>query len=203
MSKTTASTLESFINSPLMPYLFGFIGWTLMWQFQIVLTKNIPGLEFALGISLIFLPAGIRTLSVLLFRFKGAVGVFFGAMVSTIQYMGHVASMDFWVHTMIGGISAFSAWVAMVIVCRLRSIDDDLSQIRFGDVVAIVFSQGLLSATLHQCLFRQFHFDPVFETQSWDHILVLWAAMAAGDIVGSMIVLLTAISVVNYFRSSR
>ena len=55
-----------------MPCLFGFIGWTVMWQLQVVLTKNVPGLEFALGISLIFLPAGIRTLSVLLFRSKGA-----------------------------------------------------------------------------------------------------------------------------------
>jgi hypothetical protein len=203
MSKTTASTLEVAINSPLTPYLFGFIGWTLMWQLQVFLTRAIPGLEFALGVSLVFLPAGIRTLSVLVFGFKGAVGVFFGSMLSTVGYMGHIASMNLWVYTTIGAISAFSAWVAMVLVCHIRGIDQDLNQVSFGDVLAIVFSQGLLSATLHQILFRQFHLDPVFETHSWDHIFVLWAGMATGDIVGSMIMLLSAISAVNFFRASR
>ncbi len=173
-----------------------------MWQFQVFLTKAIPPLDFALGVSLIFLPAGIRTLSVLIFGFKGAVGVFFGAMLSTLEYMGHVASMDFAVHTVIGAISAFSAWVAMVAVCHIRKIDDDLSQIGFDDVLAIVFSQGLLSATLHQCIFRWFHFDAAFETESWQQISMLWGAMAIGDIVGSMIVLLSAISMVHFLKSA-
>jgi len=141
MSKAKPNLLECAVNSRLTPYLFGFLGWTLMWQFQVFLTKAIPPLDFALGVSLIFLPAGIRTLSVLIFGFKGAVGVFFGAMLSTLEYMGHVASMDFAVHTVIGAISAFSAWVAMVAVCHIRKIDDDLSQIGFDDVLAIVFCQ--------------------------------------------------------------
>lgn len=174
-----------------------------MWQLQVFLTRAISGLEFALGVSLVFLPAGIRTLSVLVFGFKGAVGVFFGSMLSTVGYMGHIESMNLWVYTTIGAISAFSAWVAMVLVCHIRGIDQDLNQVSFSDVLAIVFSQGLLSATLHQILFRQFHLDPVFETHSWDHIFVLWAGMATGDIVGSMIMLLSAISAVNFFRVSR
>ena len=202
MPKIKANLIERVVNSPLMPYLFGFVGWTFMWQFQLLLTKAIPQLDFALGVSLIFLPAGIRTLSVLVFGFRGAVGVFLGAMLSTMEYMGHVASMDFAVHTAIGAISAFSAWVAMVAVCKIRKIDDDLSQIGFGDVLAIVFSQGLLSATLHQYVFRLFHFDAAFETESWGQIYTLWAGMAIGDIVGSMILLLSGISVVHFLKSA-
>lgn len=140
MAKTTATTLEVVINLPLMPYLFGFIGWTLMWQFQVVLTKNIPALEFALGVSLIFLPAGIRTLSVLLFGFKGAVGVFFGTTLSTLQYMGHVATMDFWVHNMISAISAFSAWLAMVLVCRTRGFLQSAEQLFFAAQIFVVMA---------------------------------------------------------------
>lgn len=202
MSETKPNPLERAVNSPLTPYLFGFLGWTLMWQFQVFLTKTIPQLDFALGVSLIFLPAGIRTLSVLIFGIRGAVGVFFGAMLSTLEYMGHVASMDFAVHTVIGAISAFSAWVAMVAVCKIRKIDDDLSQIGFDDVLAIVFSQGLLSATLHQFVFRWFHFDVAFETDSWREISMLWAGMAIGDVVGSMILMLSAISVVYLLKSA-
>lgn len=200
MPATKINLVERVVNSPLMPYLFGFFGWTLLWQFQVFLNKLVPQLDFALGVSLIFLPAGIRTLSVLVFGFKGAVGVFFGAMLSTLQYMGHIASMDLAVHTVIAAISAFSAWVAMVAVCKTRKIDDDLGQLGFYDVLAIVFSQGLLSATLHQVVFRLFHFDAAFETESWPQISMLWGAMAIGDIVGSMILLLSGISTVHLLK---
>lgn len=199
--ETSHPTLERLLNSPWTPYLFGFIGCTLMWRFQVVLVKMVPQLDYALGVSLIFLPAGVRTLSVLIFGARGAVGVFLAAILSTVEYMGHIVTMDFAVHVTISIVSAFSAWIALLAVCRLRKIGDDLSQICFSDVVAIAFTQGLLSATLHQFLYRWFHIDATFAAESWENIFLLWSGMATGDIVGSMVFVLAAISSVSFIQS--
>lgn len=59
------SRLEAMMNAPLTPYLFGFFGWYAMWLIQLQLTA----FDYALGVSLIFLPAGIRTLAVLILAF--------------------------------------------------------------------------------------------------------------------------------------
>ena len=100
-----ARFIESLINARFMPYLFGFFGWYSMW----LLLLQLDFLNYAFGIALIFLPAGVRTLSVLIFGFRGALGVFAGAALSTIEYIGHIPTIDFLNILSIAAISAFSA----------------------------------------------------------------------------------------------
>lgn len=188
--------LQKIVNASLMPYLFGFVGWLLMWHLQ----TQMPGLDYALGVSLIFLPAGIRTLAVLIFGLRGAVGVFVGAVFSTIEYLGHIPTMDLANVVLIAAISAFSAYLMMQVVCWWRQIGIDLEELTFGDVMTIVFSQGLLSATLHQLVYRNHEIDGIYADHSWAESFRLWAAMAVGDIIGSMILMLSAVTLVNLVR---
>ena len=185
--------IETIVNARLTPYFFGFIGWYGMWSLQLQLSF----LDYALGVSLIFLPAGIRTLSVLIFGFRGALGVFAGSILSTIEYMGHIASMDFFNVCLVACVSAFSSYLMMVAVCRWRRIGTDLNELTFNDVMTIVFSQGLLSSTLHQLIYSRHSFEAAYDHPTLAEALRLWGAMATGDIVGSMILMLSAVALVN------
>lgn len=193
----TANFLENLVNAKLTPFLFGALGWTFAWQLQLLIQQLIPALGYDVGVSLIFLPAGIRTLAVLVFGFRGAVGVFCGCIFSTIDYMGHLPSLDAFMLLIICAISAFSAYLMMQLVCWWRKIGHDLEELQFSDVLFIVFSQGLLSASLHQLVFAKMNLEGVYNNPStWDTFR-LWAAMATGDIVGSMVFMLSAIALAN------
>jgi hypothetical protein len=191
--------VESLVNGRLTPYLFGFIGWCLTWQLQLQLSF----LDYAFGVSLLFLPAGIRTLAVLIFGFRGALGVFAGSILSTLGYIGDVATMDFLNVCLVSAISAFSSYLMMAAICWWRKIGSDLNELTFSDVLAVVFSQGLLSATLHQMLYTHHIIRPNYDHPSQAEALRLWGAMATGDIVGSMILMLSAVALVNLFQRLR
>jgi len=188
--------LQTIINGSMTPYLFGFIGWQLMWHIQL----QLAALDYALGISLIFLPAGIRTLAVLIFGIRGAIGVFFGAIFSTIDYLGHVPTMAMAHMILIAAISAFSAYLMMQLICWWQKIGPDLDELTFKDVLMIVFTQGLLSSTLHQIIYIQHPIDIAYHQPSVTEAFRLWAAMAVGDITGSMILMLGAIALINAVR---
>lgn len=199
MQDSQPNLVEKIVNARATPFLFGFLGWYGMWLLQLQLNF----LDYAFGVSLIFLPAGIRTLSVLIFGFRGALGVFSGSVVSTIDYMGHIASMDLLNICTIAAISAFSAYLMMVWVCRWRHIGSELNELSFSDVLIIVFSQGLLSATLHQLLYTVHELGPAYDNPTGAELFRLWAAMATGDIIGSMIFMLGAVALANLFQRFR
>lgn len=193
----TAKFLENLVNAKPTPYLFGALGWMIAWQIQLLMQRLMPGLDYEMGVALIFLPAGIRTLAVLVFGFRGAVGVFCGCIFSTLEYMGHLPALDASILLVICAISAFSAYLMMQVVCWWQKIGSDLDELQFSDVLLVVFSQGLLSATLHQLVFARMHLEGAYNNPSvWDTFR-LWAAMATGDIVGSMVFMLSGIALVN------
>ena len=191
--------IESIVNGQLTPYLFGFVGWYLMWSLQLHLTFS----DYAMGVSLIFLPAGIRTLAVLIFGFRGALGVFAGSILSTIEYMGYIETMNFFNMCLVAGVSAFSAYFMMTLICWWRHIGSNLNELTFNDVLIVVFSQGLLSATLHQFIYAAHPLEAIYEHPTQAESLRLWAAMAAGDIVGSMILMLSAVSLIRLLQRIR
>ena len=196
MLSNLPNRLEALMNAPMTPYLFGFFGWYVMWLIQLQLTI----FDYALGVSLIFLPAGIRTLAVLIFGFRGAVGVLFGSILSTIGYMGHVKSMNFVHICIVAAVSAFSSYLMMTLICWWRRIGDNLDELAFSDVLTIVFTQGLLSASLHQIIYAYHPIEIAYDHPSQAEAFRLWAAMATGDIVGSMILMLSAVALANLFR---
>ncbi len=199
MSTHSGSLIESIVNAPLTPYVFGFFGWYGMWLLQLQLSP----FDYALGVSLIFLPAGIRTLAVLIFGLRGAIGVFFGSVISTIGYMGHIESMDLFNCCVVAAVSAFSAYLMMLAVCWWRRIGNNLDELNFGDILIIVFSQGILSASLHQLIYAYHPIEAAYDNPTKAELFRLWAAMATGDIVGSMILMLSAVALVNFYQRLR
>lgn len=194
---------ETLVNAKLAPYLFGTLGWMLVWQFQLLLQTQIPALDYTAGVALIFLPAGIRTLAVLIFGLRGAIGVFLGCIFSTIEHLEHLPLLNLWLVLTISAISAFSAYLMMQLVCWWKKIGANLDELTFNDVLIIVFSQGILSASLHQLLFTHLELDGNYADPWSLGTLTSWAAMATGDIIGSMVLMLSAVALANLFQSLR
>gem|GEM_PF-843717 len=193
--------IQTLVNAKPTPYLFGALGWLLMWKLQVLLQHFVPNLDYAIGVSLIFLPAGIRTLAVLVFGLRGAIGVFIGCIFSTIDYLGHLPAFDASYALTICAISAFSAYLMMQLVCWWQKIGTDLDELTFNDVLIIVLTQGLLSASLHQLVFARLNLEGAYASPSGWESFRLWAAMATGDIVGSMLLMLSSIALANVVNS--
>lgn len=193
--------IQTLVNAKPTPYLFGALGWALMWKIQTLLQTQLTGLDYATGVALVFLPAGIRTLAVLVFGLRGAIGVFIGCIFSTIEYLGQLPMIELSHVLIISAISAFSAYLMMQLVCWWQKIGSDLEELQFSDVLFIVFTQGLLSASLHQLLFAQLGFEGAYSNPSPWETFRLWAAMATGDVVGSMVLMLSGIALANMATS--
>lgn len=160
------------------------LAWIVFW----CIDQQLSFLQYSTGISLVFLPAGIRTLAVFLFGFPGAVGILLGTLVTAAHYFSDQRAMSLFGMIAVSMISAFSAYIVMGLVCYWRGIARDLSSITFRDVLTIVITQGMLSAALHKSIFYVENIDSL---QQAEHGLIFmnWLAMSLGDIMGSMIVL--------------
>lgn len=141
--------MESFINERLTPYLVCPIAWILTWWFQSFLTLTVVNT----GINLVFLPAGVRTLSVFIFGFEGAIGVFIGTMITSMHYFSNENSISTASMILISLVSAFTSYLVMALVCKYRGISDALSELSFSDILLIVCTQGVISPALHVLIF--------------------------------------------------
>lgn len=161
--------------------------------------------NYVAGVSLLYLPAGIRTLSVFVLGFKGALAVFAGSLFTILfefPYLKPTANEVLWAIG-VAAASAFSAYLAMEAVRYWKKLPESLEGLTMRDVVYIVISQGLVSSTLHQLLFHLKEAADEYVNDTMEQAFVYWAAMATGDILGSMFVLLSVLIAYQYFAKQR
>lgn len=191
------------LEHPSTPYFLGAIVWIFAWWMQMGPLR--PFLNFAPGVELPFFPAGVRTLAVFIFGFPGAVGVFIGSLVTYSLYFPELLTASPLGITSCAAASAFSSYAAMRLICDWRHIPNTLAGLSLRSVTWIVVTQSLLSATLHQTVYRQELFGVSREPVSTATTLLNWAAMATGDALGSMSILLSLLVVYQFLcrRASR
>ena len=185
--------METFLNRPLLPYICV----VLLWGVGCYIQHQLTMFNFVAGVSLLYLPAGIRTLTVFVLGFKGALAVFCGSLLTILfEFPALEATPNEIIWTCsVAAASAFSSYIAMEAVKYWKSIPASLEGLSMRSVVYIVISQGLVSSTLHQLLFQSKGAAEVYVNDTTEQALVYWAAMASGDIVGSMLVLLSVMIV--------
>lgn len=77
----------------------------------------------------------------------------------------------------------------MVYVCKRQNILASLDNLTPSNILYIVISQGLLSATLHEIIYYAENLDDARSlSMSW--LIIDWLAILTGDIIGSMILML-------------
>lgn len=193
--------MDAFLRRPLLPYVCVALLWILSCFAQHQLTM----FNFVAGVSLLYLPAGIRTLSVFVLGFKGALAVFAGSLFTILfefPYLKPTANEVLWAIG-VAAASAFSAYLAMEAVRYWKKLPESLEGLTMRDVVYIVISQGIVSSTLHQLLFHLKEAADEYVNDTMEQAFVYWAAMATGDILGSMFVLLSVLIAYQFFAKQQ
>lgn len=140
-------------------------------------------LKYDLGVSWIYLPAGLRLFLILIFGFAGATGIAIASFF--ISYFGAFPS-DLVTCIGIGLISGFAPLLAKWIVITNVNISNDLSNLSLQKIIFCVLEYAFMSAVLHQWWFVLRD----LESGSLNHFLVMFL----GDIAGSILL----IAVVKY-----
>jgi hypothetical protein len=137
-------------------------------------------LKYDLGVSWIYLPAGLRLFLILIFGLAGAIGI--AAASFAISYFG-VFPPDLFTCIGIGLISGFAPLFAKWVVVSNTYISNDLSNLSMQKILLCIVVYALMSSAFHQYWFVLRD----LESGSLNHFLV----MLAGDVAGS--ILLTAL----------
>jgi len=140
-------------------------------------------LKYDLGVSWIYLPAGLRLLLILIFGLAGAIGIAVASF--AISYFG-VFPTDLVTCIGIGLISGFAPLLAKLLIVSSIPINNDLSNLSLQKIIICVVAYAFISAGLHQYWFKLRD----LESSSLDHFLVMFI----GDIAGSILL----IAVIKY-----
>jgi hypothetical protein len=149
---------------------------------------------YSAGISLLFLPAGVKLLAVLVGRLPAILGimvvsVYLGAGIWPDKSMTAVVYFAF-VGLMTYPVAAFG-------VMRLFNIQQDLSNLRYHHIVTLSLAASVLNGVAHNWLYL---------TQGVTASEELWrksAAMALGDFMGCFVVVALFHATMSLARSLR
>jgi hypothetical protein len=167
----------SSIRSPL--FLVGALISALLYSALFFLNDWVTeAIKYDLGVSWIYLPAGLRLFLILIFGFTGAIGIAVASF--AISYYG-VFPPDLITCIGIGLISGFAPLLAKWVVVTNVNISNDLSNLSLQKILFCVVVYAFISAGLHQWWFVL----RGLESGSLNHFLV----MLVGDIAGSILLI--------------
>jgi hypothetical protein len=158
--------LGVFISALLYSALFFFNDW---------ITETV---KYDLGVSWIYLPAGLRLFLILIFGLAGAIGIAIASF--AISYYG-VFPPDLITCIGIGLISGFAPLFAKWVVVSNTYISNDLSNLSMQKILLCVVIYALMSSGFHQYWFVLRD----LESGSINHFLVMFA----GDVAGSILLI--------------
>jgi hypothetical protein len=134
--------------------------------------------KYDLGVSWIYLPAGLRLFLILIFGLSGAIGI--AAASFAISYFG-VFPPDLLTCIGIGLISGFAPLLAKWVVVSNIPINNDLSNLSIQKIILCIVIYALMSSGFHQYWFVLRD----LESGSINHFLVMFI----GDVAGSILLI--------------
>jgi hypothetical protein len=137
-----------------------------------------PALVLSSHVSLIFLPSGIRLISVLLFSHWGALGIVFGSVLTSL-----LAPPELVGPTLFGAwvISGLAPWLAREVGIRFLHMDRQLTNLSGTDLLKLSVVFAAFNAVMHQLWFYWQGSGGNFFSQTW--------SMAVGDWLGAVLLL--------------
>lgn len=135
---------------------------------------------FAQGINLIFLPAGIKHLAILLAGAWGALGCLVALFVLAQEFWQGAPTQSIALYSLV---STCATWLGIVLSLRLMGIDKDLRQLKFMHLPGM----DLITTALHGFLTNAYFMLAGMKSERWIENAL---AMMVGDFVGSFIILM-------------
>lgn len=164
--------------------------WVLLFELNDFLFSELDESKF---INWIFLPAGLRLTAILLFNFKGVVGLLIGALITS----SHM-EMNFEHIIMISLISAFNPYFAFKASNYLLKIQISLKGLTSRQLLLMSFIYAVFNSLSHNIYFYFFGITQEF--------LISTLQMFTGDLLGSLLILYTfslSIKLVRKIASSK
>lgn len=143
------------------------------------------------GISLVFLPAGVRLLALMVGGVWAAAGIALGAFICTsLEFpdieLGRALAISF--------TAGFAPYAALLVACRSLGVRSNLANLTATDLPVIALSAAVGSALLHNLLFAS------FAMTDWPDFGRHFAAMVTGDFIGSLLMLAAAVAMLRVWR---
>lgn len=146
------------------------------------------------GISLLFLPAGVKLLAVLVGRAPAIVGMW---LVGIYLGMGIWPDKSMLAIVYFAFISVMTYAIATFSVVRLLHIQRDLSNLRYHHIVALSLAASVFNGVVHNLLYLS---QGITDSEE------LWiksAAMALGDFIGCFLVVALFHATMGVLRNTR
>ncbi len=134
----------------------------------------------SIGVSWIFLPAGLRLLLVLLLGESGAIGIVIASSIIGIGFFFD----DLILAIGAGLISGFAPYLARFLVFKSIGLRSDLTKLNGSQLLNCILIFSIISPVLHQAWFSWMIPENVF----FDNLGV----MIIGDLIGSLIIVYCA-----------
>ena len=132
----------------------------------------------SVGVAWIFLPSGLRLAFVLVLGRWGALGIFFGTLLTSLFYYDTFNPVVFFCTAAISG---FSPLLARQFARQYLDLTEDLSSLNARKLVQTSALFAVLSASMHQVFYVAYGMS--------DNFVLNTLIMTAGDFTGSLIVL--------------
>jgi hypothetical protein len=143
------------------------------------------------GIALVFIPAGIRLLVLLVGGFWAAAGTAIGAFICAGFELGGIGLPLSLAVSLVAG---FGPYLALLVTCRFYGIKPSLDNLRPVHLPVIALSSAVFSALLHNVLFA------MAGLTEWRDFVAHTAAMTTGDFAGSLLIVVLALGVLWSWR---
>lgn len=161
------------------------ITWLLFYKLNSFIFSYLETNQF---VSLAFMPAGVRLVSVLLLEENAVIGLFVGALLTS-----PIASVNLTQTLIISLISALNPYLAVQITKHLLKIDNLLNNLHAKELILMgIFSAGL------NCISHHLYFYFVRMHTSWAEC----ASMFIGDLLGISIMLFLFSMGLKFIRRS-
>lgn len=144
------------------------------------LNQNLDGyMLYAPGVSLIFIPAGVKLLAILVGRLPAIVGLFIASIYSSTGLWAELQTASLYFFAIA---SVFSYAIAAYCVMKLLGVHRDLYDLRYWHIVVLSLAASVLNGIMHNVAYLMEGVTAV-EAQ-WGNS----AAMALGDFLGCFVV---------------
>jgi len=144
--------------------------------------------SFSLGVSWVFLPAGLRLLLTLLFDKNGATGIAIASIAISLGFYFEDPVLGVGA----GIISGLAPYIAKLLVFRDAQSSSDLSQLDAKQLLNCIFVFSVVSPLMHQAWYSLHHKDGLF----FEHLGV----MIIGDLIGTFIVIYLAKATIFLYK---
>ena len=162
------------------------LAWVLLFQLNMSLFSHLKQTHF---ITWIFIPAGLRLVTILLFGEIAIIGLFIGALLS-----GLILQIGLSTAIILSLISAINPYISVNLTKAFLNIDDLLSNLSAVKLIALSFASALFSGVCHNIYFYSMNMSkqPLIDT----------VGMFTGDFIGCLLLLYIFALTIKLIRKS-